>query len=66
MYDGVSVEYLTSLGVGSASQSIVVAVTDRIIACKKAECKNIQDESAFYILTSVQNVYCEEFLSLTT
>ena len=66
VYDGVSVEYLTSLGVGSASQSIVVAVTDGIIACKESECKNIQDGSAFYILTSVQNVYCEEFLTLTT
>ena len=66
VYDGASVEYLTTLGVGGNSQSVVAAVTEKIVECQRVECKGVQDGSAVYIMISARNVYCKDLFTLIT
>ncbi len=63
--EGVSVEYLSCVGEGSAAQAFAAMITDKIMDCDEISGTTIEGGEAFCIIATVRNIYCSEFLNLT-
>ena len=65
LHEGVSVEYISSVGAENTMRNVIVMVTDEIMGCDKAFCEKVEGVEAFCIFATVRNIYCSEYLALT-